>query len=72
MASRPGSIGPEDVERLRVAGFDDAQVLRLTLFTALRVAFSTVNLALGARPEQPYVDLLDDTVRRAWQTATGH
>lgn len=72
VASRPGSIGPEDVERLRVAGFDDAQILRLTLFTALRVAFSTVNLALGARPEQAYVDLLDDTVRKAWQTATGH
>lgn len=65
----PGSTGPADVERLRAAGFDDAAILRLTLFITLRVAFSTVNLTLGARPEQEYLDLVDDAVRDAWQTA---
>lgn len=35
-------------------------------------AFSTVNAALGARPESPYVDLLDDIVRAAWQAAVEH
>jgi alkylhydroperoxidase family enzyme len=59
---------PADVDRLRAAGFDDAQILRLTLFVALRVAFATVNGALGARPEREYVDHVDATVRAAWSS----
>ncbi|MEO6086853.1 MAG: hypothetical protein ABIQ18_27445 [Umezawaea sp.] len=35
---------------LRDNGFTDAEVFVLTVFTALRLAFSTVNDALGARP----------------------
>ena len=67
----PGSTGPADVERLHAVGFGDAEILRLTLFIGLRVAFSTVNTALGARPEQEYLDLVDDAVRDAWQAALG-
>lgn len=47
----PSSTTREDVDRLRAAGFDDEQVFALTLFVALRLAFSTVNDALGAAPD---------------------
>lgn len=72
VATAPDSTGPDHVEGLRAAGFDDAEILRLTLFIGLRIAFSTVNAALGARPEAPYVDLLDDVVRDAWKAAVEH
>lgn len=55
-----------DVERLRAAGFSNADILRLTLFIGLRIAFSTVNLALGARPEEAYVAYVAPAVRDAW------
>ena len=51
MAGDPNGTTPADVDELRAAGFDDAQVLGLTVFVALRLAFSTVNDALGARPD---------------------
>lgn len=69
VATNPGSATRADVEQLRSVGFDSAQVLQLTLFIGLRAAFSTVNLALGARPEQQYLDLLDEDVRGAWRAA---
>ena len=40
-----------DVERLRALGYDDRQIFAITLFIALRLAFSTVNDALGVRPD---------------------
>ena len=49
---RPNDVGPDDLDRLRVVGFDDAQILAITLFVGLRLAFSTVNDALGARPDR--------------------
>lgn len=47
----PNGVAAEDVAPLRAAGYDDAQVLALTAFVALRLALSTVNDALGARPD---------------------
>ena len=35
-----------DVEQLRTLGFHDSQILALTIYLGLRVAFSTVNDAL--------------------------
>lgn len=72
VVASPGSTVPGDIEGLRAVGFDDAQILRLTLFIGLRVAFSTVNLALGARPEQEYLDLVDEVVREAWEAGVPH
>ena len=40
-----------DVEALRDVGYDDGQVQAITTFVALRLAFSTVNDALGAVPD---------------------
>lgn len=48
----PSTTSPAQVEALRSAGFDDEQVFALTVFVALRLAFSTVNDALGAAPDE--------------------
>ncbi|HZJ04503.1 MAG TPA: hypothetical protein VFD59_03420 [Nocardioidaceae bacterium] len=47
----PNTTDPHDVQKLREAGYDDAQILAITTFVTLRVAFSTVNDALGAGPD---------------------
>ena len=52
LARDPNSTTAADVEGLRAAGFDDAQIFALTVYTALRIAFSTVNDALGALPDR--------------------
>lgn len=71
LASDPRSATTADLDQLAKVGFDSAQILRLTLFISLRIAFATVNGALGARPEQEYVDFVDPMVRDAWQAASG-
>ena len=43
----PNATTTDDVDELRAAGFDDAEILALTLYIGLRIAFSTVNDALG-------------------------
>ncbi len=52
LARDPNSTTAADVQSLRAAGFDDAQILAISVFVALRIAFSTVNDALGAQPDQ--------------------
>jgi alkylhydroperoxidase family enzyme len=47
----PNATTPEDVEVLRSAGISDAQIFAVTTFVALRLAFSTVNDALGVGPD---------------------
>jgi hypothetical protein len=42
---------PADVRALREAGYGEAQIVAITLYVALRLALSTVNAALGARPD---------------------
>ncbi len=54
------------IDRLRDVGFTKAEIVHLTQFIALRVAFTRINGALGAFPEQGYVNLVDDVVREAW------
>jgi uncharacterized peroxidase-related enzyme len=51
VATDPNATTPEDVQALRDAGLTDAQVFAVTFFVALRLAFSTVNDALGAHPD---------------------
>jgi len=51
VASSPTSTTDTDVAALRDAGWDDDEIFRATTFVALRMAFSTVNAALGARPD---------------------
>jgi uncharacterized peroxidase-related enzyme len=61
----PNGTGPADVQRLRDAGFDDAQILAITAFVALRIAFSTVNDALGAAPDPALADAAPPPLREA-------
>ena len=51
MATDPNSIVADDVQGLRDAGFDEVQIFAITNFVALRLAFSTINDALGATPD---------------------
>jgi uncharacterized peroxidase-related enzyme len=51
VAADPSAVTAADVEALREVGFDDAQVLAITTFVALRLAFATVNGALGVQPD---------------------
>jgi alkylhydroperoxidase family enzyme len=61
----PNATDARDVEALRDAGFDDRQIFAITVFVALRIAFSTVNDALGARPDRALGDSVPEPVRDA-------
>jgi alkylhydroperoxidase family enzyme len=51
VATDPNAIEAGAVQGLRDAGFDETQIFAITTFVALRLAFSTVNDALGAAPD---------------------
>jgi len=51
VARDPNGTRGTDVQALRDVGYSDAEIFAITIFVALRVAFSTVNDALGARPD---------------------
>ena len=59
------STTPADVDELRRAGLEDRQIYAVTLFVALRLAFSTVNSALGAGPDAALVSRAPLALRRA-------
>ena len=61
----PNATGPGDVRALREAGYDDAQIFAITTFVALRIAFATVNDALGARPDRALGESAPAAVRDA-------
>jgi alkylhydroperoxidase family enzyme len=54
VARDPNSTSAADVQALRDAGFSDSQIFTITVFVALRLAFSTVNDALGLLPDAAY------------------
>ncbi|WP_375484781.1 carboxymuconolactone decarboxylase family protein [uncultured Jatrophihabitans sp.] len=47
----PNTTTAADAERLRAAGLDDRAIAEATMFVGFRLAFSTVNDALGAQPD---------------------
>jgi uncharacterized peroxidase-related enzyme len=61
----PNTTTPADVQTLRDAGFTDAQIFAITAFVALRLAFSTINDALGASPDPQLVETLPPEVTRS-------
>jgi uncharacterized peroxidase-related enzyme len=65
VATVPNATTPADVEALREAGLDDGQIFAITAFVALRLAFSTVNDALGAQPDAQLAASLPAEVRAA-------
>lgn len=58
----PNGTTERDVQDLRDAGWTDGEIFGLTVFSALRVAFSTVNDALGASPDAQLLDLVPQPV----------
>jgi len=54
VARDPNGTSDADVQALRDAGFGDDQIFAITVFVALRIAFSTINDALGARPDAAF------------------
>lgn len=52
----PNGITAGDVQELRDAGLDDKQIFAVTTIVALRLAFSTINDALGATPDHELQD----------------
>jgi uncharacterized peroxidase-related enzyme len=65
VARDPNGVAVADVQALRDAGFDDEQIFGITLFVALRLAFSTVNDALGASPDRQLAEDAPPQVRDA-------
>ena len=65
LARDPNGTDAGDVQTLRDAGYDDDQIFAITLFVALRIAFSTVNDALGARPDRRLGETAPAPVRNA-------
>jgi hypothetical protein len=54
VARDPNATDARDVRALRDAGYSDADIFAMTVYVALRMAFSTVNDALGARPDAEF------------------
>jgi uncharacterized peroxidase-related enzyme len=65
VARDPNATTPADVQALREAGLGDGQIFAITAFAALRLAFSTINDALGAQPDAQLAESLPPEVREA-------
>jgi uncharacterized peroxidase-related enzyme len=61
----PNATTPADIQALRDAGLGDEQIFAITAFVALRLAFSTINDALGAQPDAQLAESLPREVRDA-------
>jgi uncharacterized peroxidase-related enzyme len=61
----PNATDSAGVQALRDVGYDDAQIFAITAFVGFRLAFSTVNDALGARPDRALSEAAPAPVRDA-------
>jgi uncharacterized peroxidase-related enzyme len=61
----PNATTEGDVGRLRAVGLGEREILEATAFIAFRLAFSTVNDALGAAPDKQLADAAPAPVRAA-------
>jgi uncharacterized peroxidase-related enzyme len=61
----PNSTVEDDLASLRLAGLSDQEIFDATVFVAFRLAFSTVNDALGASPDRQLAQRAPDVVLRA-------
>jgi uncharacterized peroxidase-related enzyme len=65
VAADPNGIGAADLQELRDAGYDDADIFAITVYVAMRLAVATVNDALGARPDIEYREKAPEPVLKA-------
>jgi uncharacterized peroxidase-related enzyme len=61
----PNATRREQIEALREVGLSEREIFEATTFVAFRIAFSTVNDALGARPDRELADTVPAEVRAA-------
>ena len=61
----PNATTKDGVVRLRNAGFSDQEIFEATTWTAFRMAFSTINAALGATPDPQLAAKAPRLVREA-------
>jgi uncharacterized peroxidase-related enzyme len=61
----PNGTTAKDVETLRAAGCTDKDIFEATTFVAFRLAFSTVNDALGVEPDPQIAEAAPPEVRQA-------
>jgi uncharacterized peroxidase-related enzyme len=61
----PNATVSSDIERLREVGLSDRAIFEATVYVALRLAFSTVNDALGAAPDRELAERAPARVRDA-------
>jgi uncharacterized peroxidase-related enzyme len=61
----PNAAAEADIGRLRRAGLDEREIFEATTWIALRLAFSTINDALGAQPDRQLVEAASGPVREA-------
>jgi uncharacterized peroxidase-related enzyme len=61
----PNATTGADIQALRDAGLDDGQIFAITAFVALRLAYATINDALGAQPDPQLPRSLAPFVRDA-------
>ena len=47
----PNGTAESDIASLRAVGFGDREIFEITAFVAFRLAFSSINAALGASPD---------------------
>ena len=59
----PNATTAQDVDVLRRVGLTDVEIFEATAFVALRMAFSTVDNALGAEPDRQLADTAPTAVR---------
>jgi uncharacterized peroxidase-related enzyme len=65
VAKDPNATTAADVQALRDAGLNDGQIFAITAFVALRLAFSTINDALGAHPDPELVAAVPEVVAQS-------
>jgi alkylhydroperoxidase family enzyme len=65
MTRAPSATTDTDLAPLRAAGYDDARILAITVFVALRLAFASVNDALGVLPDRALLADAPEPVRAA-------
>jgi uncharacterized peroxidase-related enzyme len=61
----PNATKPADVDALRRAGLGDREIFEATLFVGLRLAFSSVNDALGTAPDRQLAAAAPEPLRVA-------
>lgn len=65
VAKDPNGTAAKDVESLRAAGLSDKEIFEATVFVAFRIAFSTLNDALGVQPDWQVAQAAPPEVREA-------